>query len=316
MRRRRLLAGTRTLAAHLASGPTFAHGMTKRMLQQEWSMGVEEAIEAEAQAQAICMATNDFHRAYQAFVGSRSRPSRAIERDRCGLLDWPFFEERHRALGGRLEEWAVADALLNRARMSTPRVAVWCVTRRRGLAQYAVRRDPTTEVQAPTRYRHREPFCLARETLAWHSGLADFVFAMQGLGSGAITLVRQRSQRQRTSVRAVDGTAIAAFALSEPDAGSGRGGDAVRRSRVAGSGRDGMSSMARRCGSRTAVLADLYVVFARTGEAPGPGGISAFVVDADTPGFACSERIEVMAPHPLGRADVHRLPDRGGAAPG
>jgi len=68
-----VLAEARAFAATLATGPTFAHGMTKRMLQQEWNMGVDEAIEAEAQAQAICMATRDFHRAYHAFV-ARERP--------------------------------------------------------------------------------------------------------------------------------------------------------------------------------------------------------------------------------------------------
>jgi len=66
-----LLSAARGFAQNLADGPTFAHGMTKKMLQQEWNMGVDEAIEAEAQAQAICMATNDFHRAYHAFVAKQ-----------------------------------------------------------------------------------------------------------------------------------------------------------------------------------------------------------------------------------------------------
>jgi enoyl-CoA hydratase/carnithine racemase len=67
-----VLADAQALARSLAEGPTFAHGMTKKMLQQEWNMGVDEAIEAEAQAQAICMATNDFHRAYHAFVAKQA----------------------------------------------------------------------------------------------------------------------------------------------------------------------------------------------------------------------------------------------------
>jgi alkylation response protein AidB-like acyl-CoA dehydrogenase len=136
---------------------------------------------------------------------------------------------------------------------------------------------------------------LIRETLARHSGLADFAFAMQGLGSGAISLAGTPEQKQRYLAKVARGEAIAAFALSEPDAGS--------------------DVAAMQCGARIegdyAVLngtktwisnggiADFYVVFARSGEAPGARGISAFIVDADTPGFAIAERIDVIAPHPL-----------------
>ena len=81
--------------------------MTKHMLHQEWNMALDEAIDAEAQAQAICMATNDFHRAYHAFVEpSRSRPSRATDVTGCDHLDWPFFEQRHRTSWPQLETWA------------------------------------------------------------------------------------------------------------------------------------------------------------------------------------------------------------------
>ena len=139
--------------------------------------------------------------------------------------------------------------------------------------------------------------CLARETLARHDGLADFAFAMQGLGSGAISLAGSPALRERYLPRVAQGEAIAAFALSEPDAGSD----------VAA-----MSTRAREAGGEIVIdgtktwisnggIADFYTVFARETDAPGAKGISAFVVDADSPGLAIAERIEVIAPHPLAR---------------
>jgi alkylation response protein AidB-like acyl-CoA dehydrogenase len=137
--------------------------------------------------------------------------------------------------------------------------------------------------------------CLIRETLAGHSGLADFAFAMQGLGSGAISLAGSEDQKQRYLPRVARGEAIAAFALSEPDAGSDVA--AMQCSaRVEG-------DFAVLNGIKTWIsnggIADFYVVFARSGEAPGARGISAFIVDANTPGFEIAERIDVIAPHPL-----------------
>jgi alkylation response protein AidB-like acyl-CoA dehydrogenase len=139
--------------------------------------------------------------------------------------------------------------------------------------------------------------CLMRETLARHSGLADFAFAMQGLGSGAISLGGSAEQRAAWLPRVARGEAIAAFALSEPEAGSDvaamacaareDGGDYVL---------DGEKTWISNGG-----IADVYVVFARTGEAPGARGISAFIVEAGMPGFEIAERIEVIAPHPLAR---------------
>ena len=139
--------------------------------------------------------------------------------------------------------------------------------------------------------------CLAREFLAYHEGLADFAFAMQGLGSGAISLAGSAAQRQSWLARVAAGEVISAFALSEPDAGSD----------VAA-----MQCAARLCGDHYVIdgektwisnggIADFYVLFARTGEQPGSRGISAFVVEAGTPGFEIAERIDVIAPHPLAR---------------
>ena len=141
--------------------------------------------------------------------------------------------------------------------------------------------------------------CLLRETLARHAGLADFAFAMQGLGSGAISLAGSEAQRTHYLPRVVRGEAIAAFALSEPEAGSDVAAMACS-ARAEGSHYrlDGETTWISNGG-----IADFYVVFARSDDAGGPGarGISAFIVDADTPGFTVAERIALTAPHPLAR---------------
>ena len=138
---------------------------------------------------------------------------------------------------------------------------------------------------------------IARETLARHSGLADFAFIMQGLGSGPISLAGYRGAKTRYLPRVGSGSAIAAFALTEPDAGSDVGAMAMSARH------DGDDYVLD--GEKTWIsnggIADFYTVFARTGEAPGARGISAFVVDAGAPGFEIAERLEVTAPHPLAR---------------
>jgi len=139
--------------------------------------------------------------------------------------------------------------------------------------------------------------CLIRETLGRHDGLADFAFAMQGLGSGAISLQGSAEQRRHYLPRVASGQAIAAFALSEPEAGSDV---AAMACSARLEGEDYVLN-----GQKTWIsnggIADFYVVFARTGEAPGARGISAFIVDADAPGLSIAERIDVIAPHPLAR---------------
>jgi acyl-CoA dehydrogenase len=148
--------------------------------------------------------------------------------------------------------------------------------------------------------------CIVRETLARHDGLADFAFAMQGLGSGPVTLAGSDAQRAHWLPRVASGQAIAAFALSEPDAGSDVG---------------AMTTHARRDGAHYLIdgektwisnggIADFYCVFARTGEERGARGISAFLVPSDAPGLAVAERIGVIAPHPLARLhfDACRVP--------
>jgi alkylation response protein AidB-like acyl-CoA dehydrogenase len=139
--------------------------------------------------------------------------------------------------------------------------------------------------------------CIARETLARHAGLADFAFAMQGLGSGAISLAGTPAQKAQWLPRVARGDAIAAFALSEPDAGSDV---AALRCQVRIDGDHAVID-----GEKTWIsnggIADFYVVFARSGEAPGSRGLSAYIVEADTPGLTIAERIDVIAPHPLAR---------------
>jgi alkylation response protein AidB-like acyl-CoA dehydrogenase len=138
---------------------------------------------------------------------------------------------------------------------------------------------------------------IARETLARHSGLADFSFTMQGLGSGPITLAGSDQQKARYLPKVAAGEAISAFALTEPEAGSDVAAMALSARRAESHYiLDGEKTFISNGG-----IADLYVVFARTGEAPGARGISAFAIDAGTPGFDIAERIEVTAPHPLAR---------------
>ncbi len=210
-------------------------------------------------------------------------------------LEWPFFDPEHATLAERLDTWAREHVHPE----TTRDVDAECRALVRGLGEagwlkYAV--GGRGYGGAADRIDTRS-VCLARETLAWHSGLADFAFAMQGLGSGAITLFGTEAQRQRYLPGVASGTIIPAFALSEPTAGS----DVAAlecRARLSGDAYvlDGEKTWVSNGG-----LADVYVVFARTGEAPGSRGISAFIVDSDTRGFACVERIAVMAPHPLGR---------------
>src|SRR5271165_6669990 len=218
---------------------------------------------------------------------------------RTGHLRIPFFDAQHRAFADELDEWAGAkvpeiehgdsahgdvDATCRRW-VHTLGEAGWlrqCV-----LAGFGGAHDPLQ-----SRY-----LVIARETLARHSGLADFAFVMQGLGSGPIGLAGSDDLKARYLPKVGSGAAIAAFALTEPDAGSDVAAMSMSAQRVGGEYvLDGEKIWISNGG-----IADFYVVFARTGEAPGARGLSAFVVDAGTPGFEIAERLEVTAPHPLAR---------------
>jgi alkylation response protein AidB-like acyl-CoA dehydrogenase len=210
-------------------------------------------------------------------------------------LEWPFFEPRHRVLAQELETWADAHVPhAHGADVDAECKALVASLGRGGWLAHAVAGEAhggTAEV-IDTR-----AICLLRETLARHSGLADFAFAMQGLGSGAISLAGTAAQRARYLPRVARGEAIAAFALSEPEAGS----DVAAMACAARAEGDGYVLDGEKTWISNGGIADFYVVFARTGEAAGARGISAFIVDAGTPGFEIAERIDVIAPHPLAR---------------
>ncbi|MDP3085762.1 MAG: acyl-CoA dehydrogenase family protein [Rubrivivax sp.] len=233
-------------------------------------------------------------------------------------LAWPFFDDGHRAQAREFEDWArhSLPSLLEGADGDSD--AVYACVRRlvRELGRAGLLR-----VCVPAAYGGlREnvdvrSLCLAREILGQAAGLADFALAMQGLGSAPVSLFGSAAQKQALLPGVASGTLIAAFALSEPDAGSDVAAIASTATRVGGSWQlDGVKTWISNAG-----LADRYVVFARSGEAPGTRGLSAFIVDADTPGLDASERIDVIAPHPLGtlRLDGCRVgADRLLGAPG
>jgi alkylation response protein AidB-like acyl-CoA dehydrogenase len=209
-------------------------------------------------------------------------------------LAWPFFDGRHADLEAALDAWAAQHVRGLHSGGKTGDVDATCKRLVRLLGEGGwLRHAIGGEGQAiDTR-----AICLIRETLARHNGLADFAFAMQGLGSGAISLFGADAQRERYLPKVARGEAIAAFALSEPEAGS----DVAAMQCAARLDGDAYVLDGEKTWISNGGIADFYVVFARTGEAPGARGISAFIVDAGTPGFEIAERIEVIAPHPLAR---------------
>ena len=206
------------------------------------------------------------------------------------FLAWPFFEDRHRDHAARLEEWCAANLPVDHGDVDAACCELVEVLGKGGwLRPTAIDPDDPGAIDVRT-------LCLTRETLARHDGLADFAFAMQGLGTGAISLFGSPEQHEWLR-RTRTGKAISAFALSEPRSGS----DVANMEMTAK--RDGEHYVLD--GEKTWIsnggIADLYCVFARTGEAPGAKGISCFLVPADTPGLTVAERLEVIAPHPLAR---------------
>ena len=210
-------------------------------------------------------------------------------------LAWPFFDEHHRGFAERLGPWA--QATLPTLPHGDHDVDAACRARVAALAEAGF-----LKAVVPQEYGGLNPrldvrtLCLARELLAFHDGLSDFAFAMQGLGSGSITLFGSSELKARYLPAVATGRSIAAFALSEAEAGS----DVAAMAMTAKA--DGPAHV-RLDGTKTWIsnggIAGHYVVFARSGEAPGAKGLSAFVVDADSPGLNVAERIEVIAPHPL-----------------
>lgn len=219
-------------------------------------------------------------------------------------LDLPLLDDSHRVLERDLDAWCAANLKVDH---SDTDAACRALVRQLGEAGWLRYCVPAEHGGALPKLDSRS-LCLLRETLARHDGLADFAFAMQSLGSGAISLAGSSEVRERYLPRVARGEAIAAFALSEPEAGS----DVAAMQCSARLDANGSHYVID--GAKTWIsnggIADFYCVFVRTGEAPGARGISAFVVDADTPGLSIAERIDVMAPHPLAtlRFDNCRVP--------
>jgi acyl-CoA dehydrogenase len=215
------------------------------------------------------------------------------------FLDWPFFEDRHRAFQAELESWCAKNLPVDHTDVDGAcRELVARLGRDGFLKPTAPDPDQSGALDVRT-------LCLARETLARHDALADFAFAMQGLGAGAITLFGTPEQKAWLSATRT-GKAIAAFALTEEASGS----DVANIGMSAVHEGEGWRLDGEKLWISNGGIADLYIVFARTGDAPGAKGISAFVVPGDTPGLDITERQQTIAPHPLARLTFRhaRLP--------
>ena len=212
-------------------------------------------------------------------------------------LDWPFFEPRHRELEARLEEWCAA----NIGDDHPDDVDAACRKLVKELGAAGVLKLCVAEGSKAPDVRS---LAIARSTLARASGLADFAFAMQGLGSGAISLFGSAEQKAAWLPKVSSGDAIAAYALTEPDTGSDAANIAMRAERDG----DGWVLTGEKSYISNGTIADVLTVFARTGSAEdGARGISAFIVRGDAPGLSVVERIEVIAPHPLARLKFDRV---------
>ncbi len=204
-------------------------------------------------------------------------------------LAWPFFEERHRKLRRELGIWSEQHLANGGGDVDTECRNLVAQLGEAGFLKLCVgTADRKPDVRS---------LALARETLAYHSGLADFAFAMQGLGSGAISLFGTVEQKRDWLPAVASGDGIAAFAMTEPECGS----DAANINSSAMRDGDEWVIVGEKTYISNGGIADFYVTFARTGEGEGSRGLSAFVVPADAAGLSVEERLDVIAPHPLAR---------------
>lgn len=219
-------------------------------------------------------------------------------------FDWPFFDDTHRSLKKDLNAWSRTH-LTHGGDESRAAIDAECqaLVKAMGAGGWLRHAIGGTAWGGERDVIDTRSICVLREELAYHHGLADFAFAMQGLGSGAISLKGTPEQQQRYLPRVARGEAIAAFALSEPDAGSDVAAMQCSATAVPG----GYVLQGQKTWISNGGIADFYVVFARTGEAPGARGISAFIVDADSPGLEIAERIDVVAPHPLATLQFNQV---------
>ncbi len=210
------------------------------------------------------------------------------------FLDWPFLEDHHRVLARELDVWAgekIAPLGGQHGDVDAACKHILAVLAERGLLRYCV---PASHGGVHETLDVRS-LCLIRETLARHCGLADFVFAMQGLGSGVISAFGSAEQKARYLPGVARGELVAAFAMTELDSGS----DVAATASTAEDRGDHFLVNGAKTFISNGGIADFYVTFLRTGEAPGARGISALIIDAGTPGLEIAERIQVAAPHPL-----------------
>ncbi len=203
------------------------------------------------------------------------------------FLTWPFFEDKHRGLAAKVDDWARSEA----AHVDHTDTDVACKVLVASLGDAGI----LTHSGAPDGALDVRSLCLIRETLARHDGLADFAFAMQGLGTGAISLFGSDEQKAAWLPRTRSGIALSAFALTEPNSGS----DVANSTMTATDDGDCYVLNGEKTWISNGGIADLYTLFARTGEAPGAKGLSAFIVTPDLAGFEVAERLETIAPHPL-----------------
>src|SRR5436190_1841385 len=212
------------------------------------------------------------------------------------FLSWPFFEKQHRDLEREVADFAktVVPGLIDHHDPDGSCRRLVAALGKHGLLRHSV----TSPYGGLTQKFDVRSLCLIRETLAYEDGLADFAFAMQGLGTGPVTLFGTEEQKRKWLPSIAEGKAISAFALSEPEAGSDV---AALACAAKPDGNDHVVLDGEKTWISNGGIADRYVVFCRTGEAPGAKGLSAFMVEADTPGFTIAERLESISPHPLAR---------------
>ena len=229
-----------------------------------------------------------------------SSASKVISRE---WLDWPFFEPRHRTIGQALDNFVASGAI---DAIDHNDVDGACRKLVRAMGEAGLLNCAVAPPDGDVATIDSRSICLSRESLAYADGLADFAFAMQGLGSGAIALGGSPELRNKVLPKVRAGEWLAAFALSEKQAGS----DVAAMSCAARADGDGYILDGEKTWISNGGIADVYTLFARTGEAPGARGISAFVVFPDDPGFSIAGRIDVIAPHPLAtlRFDACRIP--------
>ncbi|WP_370272261.1 acyl-CoA dehydrogenase family protein [Pseudooceanicola nitratireducens] len=205
------------------------------------------------------------------------------------FLDWPFLTPAHKDHALALDHWAQGLGAIDHHDTDN---ACRALVAKLGADGWL---NPTAVDPANPQPLDVRTLCLSRETLARHDGLADFAFAMQGLGTGAISLFGSPEQQGEWLPLTRSGRAISAFALTEPQSGS----DVANSTMTARDDGDAWVLDGEKTWISNGGIADVYTLFARTGEGPGAKGLSAFIVPADTPGFEIAERLDTIAPHPL-----------------